>query len=57
MHEAGLLRREQASQDRRAMQVWLTDKGKTMRRPHRPGRSPRAGHGRRWQRCLTRSPP
>lgn len=33
MREAGLLRREPAEHDRRAMRVWLTDKGRSMRAP------------------------
>jgi DNA-binding MarR family transcriptional regulator len=33
MQEAGLLHREPAEHDRRAMRVWLTDQGKAMRGP------------------------
>ncbi|MCT2590949.1 MarR family winged helix-turn-helix transcriptional regulator [Streptomyces sp. N2-109] len=33
MQEAGLLRREPAEHDRRAMRVWLTEEGKAMRGP------------------------
>ncbi|MBA0052488.1 MarR family transcriptional regulator [Streptomyces sp. AJS327] len=33
MQEAGLLRREPAEHDRRAVRVWLTEKGRAMRGP------------------------